>query len=47
MLDWQRLFVVKGIGDEIWLLYEVRPDDIAHIGAASLRNTDGVWQKPK
>jgi hypothetical protein len=23
MLDWRRLFVVKGIGDEIWLLYEV------------------------
>ncbi len=24
-LDWHRLFVVKGIGDEVWLLYEVVP----------------------
>jgi hypothetical protein len=37
MLDWQRLFIVKGIGDEIWLLYEVLPDDSAHIGAATVR----------
>lgn len=31
-LDWKRAFVVKGIGDEIWLLYEVREDD-GDIGA--------------
>jgi hypothetical protein len=37
MLDWQRLFIVKGIGDEICLLYEVLPDDSAHIGAATVR----------
>ena len=22
-LDWRRLFVVKGIGDELWMTYEV------------------------
>ena len=27
-LDWRRGFVVKGIGDEIWLLYEVREEDL-------------------
>src|SRR5947209_10390778 len=35
-LDWQRLFVVKGIGDEIWLLYEVTSDDSANITAATV-----------
>lgn len=25
-LDWRRLFVVKGIGDELWLLYELDPN---------------------
>jgi len=37
MLDWQRLFVVKGIGDEVWLLYEVSPDNNVHIAAATVR----------
>ena len=37
MLDWQRLFVVKGIGDEIWLLYEVAPDSEAHMTAVAVR----------
>ena len=27
-LDWKHAFVVKGIGDEIWLLYEVGEDDL-------------------
>lgn len=26
-LDWRRLFVVKGIGDELWLTYDVTPPD--------------------
>lgn len=26
-LDWRRLFVVKGIGDEIWLTYDASPPD--------------------
>ena len=26
--DWRHAFVVKGIGDEIWLLYEVPEDDL-------------------
>ena len=26
--DWKHAFVVKGIGDEIWLLYEVGEDDL-------------------
>ena len=25
--DWNRMFVVKGIGDEVWILYEVVPED--------------------
>ena len=41
MLDWRRLFVVKGIGDEIWLLYEVTPDSEAHITAAAVRLVQG------
>lgn len=27
LIDWGKLFVVKGIGDEIWLLYEISPDE--------------------
>ena len=41
--DWKRTFVVKGIGDEIWLLYEVREEDdwklpalVAHLLHAAL-----------
>ena len=41
MLDWRRLFVVKGIGDEIWLLYEVTPDSEAHMTAAAVRLLQG------
>ncbi len=26
-LDWRRLFVVKGIGDELWLTYDVTPSE--------------------
>jgi hypothetical protein len=33
-LDWRRLFVVKGIGDEIWLTYEVVPPNDASADAA-------------
>jgi hypothetical protein len=36
-IDWKRLFVVKGIGDEIWLLYTIEPNEIGHLPAAAVR----------
>ena len=42
-LDWRRLFVVKGIGDELWMTYEVgdlpgdRAETQAEIARASVR----------
>ena len=32
-LDWRRGFVVKGIGDEMWLLYQVREEDLWKLGS--------------
>ena len=31
--DWKNAFVVKGIGDEIWLLYEIGEDDFSKLGS--------------
>lgn len=36
-LDWRHLFVVKGIGDELWVLYEIDPTTDDHIASASVR----------
>lgn len=36
-LDWRRLFVVKGIGDEVWLLYEIPREDIVELSSAMAR----------
>lgn len=33
-LDWRRLFVVKGIGDELWLTYDAMPLDEVDANAA-------------
>ena len=35
--DWKHAFVVKGIGDEIWLLYEVGEDDLWKLGSLVAR----------
>ena len=35
--DWKNTFVVKGIGDEIWLLYEVPENDLWKLGSLSAR----------
>ena len=40
VLDWQRLFVVKGIGDEIWILYEVDPATDQQVVSAAVRLID-------
>jgi hypothetical protein len=37
VLDWTKLFVVKGIGDEIWILYEIDPLSDEHIVSAAAR----------
>ena len=37
VLDWKRLFVVKGIGDEIWILYEINPVTEDHLVSAAAR----------
>ena len=34
---WKRAFVVKGIGDEIWLLYEVDKDDLWKLSSLAAR----------
>jgi hypothetical protein len=39
-IDWRRLFVVKGIGDEIWILYEIDPANGPHIQAIAARFLD-------
>ncbi len=43
-IDWRRLFVVKGIGDEIWLLYELpaKVEELQH-GLAGLLEA-ALWQ---
>ena len=33
-MDWRRLFVVKGIGDELWLTYDASPPEGEDAGAA-------------
>ena len=35
--DWKHAFVVKGIGDEIWLLYKVSEDDLWKLGSLVAR----------
>ncbi len=35
--DWKHAFVVKGIGDEIWLLYEVGEDDLWKLRSLAAR----------
>ena len=35
--DWKRAFVVKGIGDEIWLLYEVDKEDLWKLPSLAAR----------
>lgn len=35
--DWRQAFVVKGIGDEIWLLYEVDEDDLWKLPSLAAR----------
>lgn len=35
--DWKHAFVVKGIGDEIWLLYELGEDDLWRLGSLFAR----------
>ena len=35
--DWKHAFVVKGIGDEIWLLYEIGEDDLCKLGSLFAR----------
>lgn len=39
-LDWKNAFVVKGIGDEIWLLYEVGEDELWKLGSLIARLMD-------
>ena len=35
--DWKHAFVVKGIGDEIWLLYEIDEDDLWKLPSLAAR----------
>ena len=51
-LDWRRAFVVKGIGDELWLLYEISDEDLRRLpslavpllqSALDLANSTITW----
>ena len=41
-LNWKRGFVVKGIGDEIWLLYEIPEEDLWMLGSVVARVLDSA-----
>ena len=41
-LDWKRAFVVKGIGDEVWLLYEIVEGDVWDLAEIAIRLLDGA-----
>lgn len=35
-LDWKKTFVVKGLGDEIWILYEVPQEEFAYLNSIAV-----------
>ena len=41
-LDWKRAFVVKGIGDEVWLLYEVVEEEEWNLPGLATRLVDSA-----
>ena len=43
-LDWRRTFVVKGIGDEVWVLYEVLENDEWNLPALAVRLIDSALE---